>query len=95
MRFRVLNLINYDFQNPDLVKSGREFAGKLLKKSLPWKNLSLQITGLSARIGISTFWKAFAKEIKTQAPDLWPVIKNIEWVCDHEFQEKNIATWLS
>lgn len=91
MRLRVNDLIN-THTTPD--EAGKEFAKKLLDVHIVWENLSIQLTGVPARLLIYAFWDSFKKEIKQSAPSLWDDILNVEWICDHEFQERYIKNWL-
>ena len=92
MRLRVNDMVNTSL-NPD--EAGKKFAQTLLDSHVVWENLAIQMTGIPARIFISAFWDNFKQEILQSAPSLLKDIQNVEWICDHEFQEKNIKDWLN
>jgi hypothetical protein len=91
MRFRATRLID-SLCPPD--EAGKKFANDLLDEKLKWKNLTIQLTGVPAWVLISAFWLRFAREMKEQAPILYPDVLNIKWICDHDFQEDEIQTFL-
>ena len=89
MRFRAS--IN-SLTSPDT--AGKEFANQLLASKINWKDLTVQLTGTPARMLIGVFWSNFVEEMKEQAPLLFPDVRNIKWICDHDFQENVIQRFL-
>ena len=99
MRFRATGLIEIPmaghpswkaFYTFSPAEAGKKFANKLLDERLDWQDLSIQITGVSAKVLISSFWKSFADEMKEKDPQLFPDVQKVEWICDHQFQEDMI-----
>lgn len=90
MHFRGGKLID-TLASPE--KAGVKFAESLLNEKLDWRDLTIQITGVPARMLISAFWFSFFDTMKAEAPPLYPDVENISWVCDHEFQEDLIKSF--
>ena len=92
MRFRANHLID-TFASPE--RAGSKFAEELLDQRLVWEGLQIQLTGIRASLHVSSFWHAFRKVLEENAPGLLPDIREVDWICDHEFQETNIREWLN
>ena len=92
MRFRANSIIDTRLFAPE---AGKKFAQELMDQRLTWGDLQIQLTGLKSSALISGFWLAFKNELEENAPGLLPDIRNVEWICDLEFEEKNIKRWLS
>ena len=87
MRYRVSRFIDPSLGPKD---AGSLLAETLLDTKLDWRNLELQVTGISADILINAFWIAFFETFQNQAPELFPDVTEAVWICDHEFQETMI-----
>jgi hypothetical protein len=91
MRFRANSLINTRLFASE---AGKRFAQDLMDQRLTWGDLQIQLTGIKAGTFTSGFWLAFKKELEENAPGILPDIRNVDWICDDEFQEDNIKRWL-
>ena len=92
MRFGANSIVDTRLFAPE---AGKKFAEDLMDQRLTWGDLQIQLTGIKAGVLSSGFWLSFKKEMEENAPGILPDIRNVEWICDDEFQEDSIKRWLS